>query len=187
LHRALYPEYYGEDGQPIIGALRTQRRQKQPTKPIDSKWEPVMKHKSVNHGLSMYNSSVPFEGYLCPIILISHHIITRNKTAVLISSHRPPIRRPHLQAFSPQHQEILPQPRRSRNCLANDTPRPHRCTNPPLRKRQPRVRARRRHPPCAPTHRRPLRWRMHQHSAPGCGHRYPSTWPADPCRRRDVV
>lgn len=51
LHRALYPEYYGENGQPINGPLRGYRR-KQPTKPISSKWEAVMKQKNVNHGLS---------------------------------------------------------------------------------------------------------------------------------------
>ena len=52
LHRALYPEYYGENGQPINGALKTHIRRKQPSKPISAKWEAVMKQKNVNHVLS---------------------------------------------------------------------------------------------------------------------------------------
>lgn len=54
MHKALYPEFYGEDGQPINGATKVYTRRKQPTKPIDAKWQPVMKQKSVHHGLSMY-------------------------------------------------------------------------------------------------------------------------------------
>ncbi|USP72965.1 hypothetical protein yc1106_00239 [Curvularia clavata] len=52
LHRALYPEYYGENGQPINGVLKTHTRRKQSSKPISAKWEAVMKQKNVNHGLS---------------------------------------------------------------------------------------------------------------------------------------
>ena len=54
LHKALYPEFYGENGQPINGVTKAHTRRKQPTKPIDAKWQPVMKQKSVHHGLSMY-------------------------------------------------------------------------------------------------------------------------------------
>jgi len=52
LHKALYPEFYGENGQPINGVTKAHTRRKQPTKPIDAKWQPVMKQKSVHHGLS---------------------------------------------------------------------------------------------------------------------------------------
>lgn len=52
LHRALYPEYYGEDGRPIDGASRVHTRRKQPSKPISAKWEAVMKQKTVNRELS---------------------------------------------------------------------------------------------------------------------------------------
>ena len=51
LHRALYPRLYGEDGQFTGGELVRMKRRKQ-KKPIDSKWQPVMKQKSVDHQLS---------------------------------------------------------------------------------------------------------------------------------------
>ncbi|CAN9082724.1 unnamed protein product [Alternaria alternata] len=51
LHRALYPTLYGEDGQFKDGELVTIKRRKQ-KKPIDSKWQPVMKEKSVDRRLS---------------------------------------------------------------------------------------------------------------------------------------
>ncbi|KAF1941174.1 hypothetical protein EJ02DRAFT_348346 [Clathrospora elynae] len=50
LHRALYPQHYGDGGE-AIGAVRAIPR-RAAKKPIDSKWEPVMKANSVNKGLS---------------------------------------------------------------------------------------------------------------------------------------
>ncbi|KAH6882332.1 translation protein SH3-like domain-containing protein [Alternaria rosae] len=51
LHRALYPHLYGEDGQFTRGELVRMKRRKQ-KKPIDSKWQSVMKQKSVDAQLS---------------------------------------------------------------------------------------------------------------------------------------
>lgn len=55
LHRALYPHLYGEDGQFTRGELVRMKRRKQ-KKPIDSKWQSVMKQKSVDAQLSTATS-----------------------------------------------------------------------------------------------------------------------------------
>jgi large subunit ribosomal protein L19 len=51
LHKALYPDLY-KHGEPKIEALRMSIRRKQPKKPIDAKWQPVMQQKAVNRTLS---------------------------------------------------------------------------------------------------------------------------------------
>jgi large subunit ribosomal protein L19 len=53
LHRALYPGAYNENGEPKLEALRDPIRRKQTKKPIDARWQTVMRQKSVNRTLSM--------------------------------------------------------------------------------------------------------------------------------------
>jgi hypothetical protein len=52
LHKALNPDLY-RNGEPKLESLRTSIRRKQPKKPIDARWQPVMQQKTVNRALSM--------------------------------------------------------------------------------------------------------------------------------------
>jgi hypothetical protein len=105
----------------------------------------------------------------------------------LIYHSRPTLRYPHLRTHKTKHQENLPRRPRRHNRHQHRCARPLQRTNPPLRKRQPRMRTRRRHPPRTPTHRRSLLGRLYQHPAPRHRHRHSATRPAYPRGRGDVV
>jgi hypothetical protein len=148
MHRMLYPEYYERVDKkswiprPGVKLTRVRRPAK---KPIAVKWTPTMRNKGVNTDLSMST--------YCEIhrtVVVAYLYVQEVKTN---KPSRPTIRHPHLLPPRAQHQENLSQSHRRRNRRPNRPPRPLQRTNPPLRKRQPRMRARRRHPACAPTHR----------------------------------
>jgi hypothetical protein len=68
LHKALYPEWYGEDGEPLSEKLRASARRPQPRKPIDAKWQTVMQQKTVNRTLSTFTSSL-YPKHHTPLLL----------------------------------------------------------------------------------------------------------------------
>jgi len=189
MHRMVYPGLYERKDEinwkpkKHMNVISAPTKRVKPKK-IDQKWAPVMGQKGVQKNLSTSIQAIE----LLYISSVTNRVPSNIGIRLpILTTPRPTLRPPHLRPNRLQHQEDLPRPRRSRNRLPNHPPRPHRRTNPPLRKRQPRMRTCRRHPARAPAHRRPLRRRMHQHPAARRRHRYPFTRTAHARGRGDVV
>ena len=189
MHRSLYPHMYDGAGKPTRPIEMPRSTIRSRTVGLNQAAERLMRRHREERLNQFYRKTLrrtcnPVNGLVNrrnhPFSQLTRH----PKTTSTNRSHR---KRLHLQTTRPRHQKNLPRPNRRRSKLANRTPRSNRCSHPPLREREPRVRACRRHPARAAAHGRPLCRRVHQHPPPGRRHSDFAARPANARGCRDVV